>query len=484
MRISLGLRVLTLIAAINVVVFAAGLYFLTERLSEDRLATQQEFAGRLLYTLQNSFNDHGDLRVEQILRWPYWEAVPDAVIVDRNPDGVSLNPVGALSRNVYFDRQSIEDGLAKAIRTRSVTPAMDGLAFPIRDSAGEVWGGCWFRVQSEAAPVWLGLLPWFFVTTLLLFLGAFSVLRRYVLQPVQELAEGARRVAAGEHDFKLQVPGHSDELSDLILNFNSMSADVHRFHTHLEDEVEAATRLAYEAEAAAMRQRRLAAMGELAAGIAHEINNPLGGMLNAVDVLDRDSISVEKRNSYHGLLRGGLERIQATVTKLLRFTPHQAERGPLDLKGPARDAIELVRHRAQEHSVQLREEFSGDSFLVLGQSTELGQAVLNLLVNSLDVLEGQEAAGCIEVRLETTAQEVILSVLDNGPGVEEAQLERVADLFYTTKEVGRGTGLGLALVHNVVAAHGGRVLMGNQPDGGLRVELHLPRIAERGEGQS
>jgi len=320
------------------------------------------------------------------------------------------------------------------------------------------------------------LLPWFVVTTLLLFFGTALVLRRYVLQPARLLASGARRVAAAQFDVQLQVPSYSDEVSDLIQSFNKMSSDLRRFHEHLEVEVEEATQKAYEAEAAAMRQRRLAAMGELAAGIAHEINNPLGGMLNAVEVLDRESTDEEKRTRYHALLRGGLERIQNTVAKLLRFTPRQADLAPLDLRGPVRDAIELVQHRAGQQSVELHEELSKSECLVLGQPSELGQAVLNLLVNALDALEGQERPGFIDVRLEGSATEVILSVRDNGPGVEEEQLERVADLFYTTKEVGRGTGLGLALVHTVVDAHEGRVLLRNDPAGGLRVEVILPRF--------
>lgn len=474
MRISLGLRILTLIATINVLVFGAGLYFLTGQINADRLKTQQDFAERLLYTLGSSFNERGELRVEQILRWPYWDAVPDAVIVDSNPDGVFLNPVGALARDAYFDRELIEASLEQAIATSGGIPAMGGFAMPISDNRGGVWGGCWFRVDPVDDPVWKDLMPWFFITTILLYLGTFFVLRRYVIQPVQELASGARRLAAAEVDVHLDVPGHSDELTDLIHTFNNMASDLHRYRAHLEDEVEVATRKAYEAEAAAMRQRRLAAMGELAAGIAHEINNPLGGMLNAVEVLERDSTSPEKRSRYHSLLQGGLERIQGTVAKLLRFTPRQGSREPLDLRGPIQDAVELVQHRIRKQHVGLELALTEEPCLVSGQRSELGQAVLNLLVNALDALEDQKGPARVSVSLQRRNGEVVIEVADNGPGVHEDQLERVADLFYTTKDVGRGTGLGLALVHTVVHDHGGHVHLENSVEGGLRVELRLP----------
>lgn len=482
MRISLGLRVLTLIGTINVAVFGAGLVYLTEKISGDQLAAQRLYASRLLETLAGSFNDRGELRVEEILRWPSWNAVEDAIIVDKNAGGVSLNPVGASSRDAHFDRGAIEQVIERAIATEETVEAPEGLALPIIDGRGAVWGGCWFRVEPPSSEIWRELLPWFAVTTLLLFLGTFSVLRRYVLQPVGQLAAGARRVAGADGELALPVPAYSDELSDLIQAFNRMSADVRRFHGHLEEEVEAATRKAYEVEAAALRQRRLAAMGELAAGIAHEINNPLGGMLNAVEVLDRPDTSPERRASYHRLLHGGLERIQDTVAKLLRFTPRDAALVPLDLAAPVEDAVALVRHRAAEQGVELAVDLSRGPCPVRGQASELGQAVLNLLVNALDALEESGGGGRVEVELFSRGDEVILSVRDDGPGVPPDVLERVGDLFYTTKEVGRGTGLGLALVHTVIDAHRGQVHLRNRSEGGLAVELRLPAAEAGGEG--
>jgi len=273
-------------------------------------------------------------------------------------------------------------------------------------------------------------------------------------------------------------PRHSDELGDLIGAFNSMAADMRRYRDFLEQEAEEAKDQAYRAEAAALRQRRLAAMGELAAGIAHEINNPLGGMLNAVEVLERPDTPAERTARYLELLRGGLERIQGTVQNLLRFTPRQAPREPLDLAGPVRDAVELVRHRIESDGVELELELADGRARVLGERAELGQAVLNLLVNALDAVESSAAAGSVRVRLAVENSTVSLVVSDTGPGIPAAELERVADLFYTTKEQGRGTGLGLALVHAVADQHGGQLQLRNRVEGGLEAELLLPLAGE------
>src|SRR5262249_31029633 len=168
------------------------------------------------------------------------------------------------------------------------------------------------------------------------------------------------------------------ERADLIRQFNAMATTVQGFNTTLEREVARATEKARAAEAAAMTQRRLAATGELAAGVAHEINNPLGGLLNAAESLASEDLSEAKRSQYQALLHGGLERIQATVGRLLRLAPRAArpqpivllqpvherdrvEHGleeddrlrPIVLLQPVLDAIALVQHRAGEQEVAI-----------------------------------------------------------------------------------------------------------------------------------
>jgi signal transduction histidine kinase len=485
-RISLRLRILSLIAVINILVFAAGLLYLSRKIADDRLEerinSQQESIPRVLYTLRGSIDPDRELRVAEILDWPHWGTFTDAIITDLNPRGVSLNPVGCAMRGPEFDRERIERDVAIAVERNLTIESAGGIAMPIVDARGDHWGGCWFRIDYpvDHAALWRELLPWFFATTLLLFLGTFTVLRKYVLQPVSRLTGGARELRDGNQAVQVRAPRHRDELADLIGTFNTMASEVHTFHEHLEEEVENATRKAYQAEAAAMRQRRLAAMGELAAGIAHEINNPLGGLINAVDVLDRENTTQEKRARYHELLRGGLQRIQGTVARLLRLTPRQAELTPVSLDEPVGDAIDLVRHRAEMSGIELLLRSDGAPHIIEGLSSELGQAVLNLLVNSLDALEERGEKGRIEVSLERGDEEVSVRVVDDGPGVDPALLDRVADLFYSTKSVDRGNGLGLALVHSVVDQHGGRVHLLNEPDGGFRVELVFPVSGESG----
>jgi signal transduction histidine kinase len=493
MRFPLRLRVLGLVFAINAAVFGAGLVYLVGRI---KAARAEQGATILDYTLSNTIIPGGELKVAEILSSPQWRHFADAIVVDRNLDrsrgeiqplGVFLNPLGSTRRTAAFDRRSALAELSAAIDTGLRVEGREGSAVPIFDPEGRLWGGCWYRLKSSVDTGRLveSLVPWFLLSTLLITFGTFTMLRRFVLAPVEELAHGAERLAAGNLSARLAEPERRDELSDLIRQFNAMAATLQGFNATLEREVARATEQARTAEAAAMTQQRLAATGELAAGVAHEINNPLGGLLNAAESLAREDLPREKRTQYQELLKSGLERIQATVGRLLRLAPREARPQPIALVQPVGDAIALVQHRAAEERVSVAftcqgradaaEERARALPTVMGEANELAQAVLNLLVNALDALEdARPGTGRITVDLQREGEELVLSVSDNGPGVSAAELPRIADAFYSTKEVGRGTGLGLAIVHNVAASHGGRVELSSPPGEGFRARIRLP----------
>jgi len=493
-RLSLGLRVLLLVTLVNACVFGAGLTFLAERIASDRDEQSGRFGELLLYTLQGTINPEGELKVASILEWPWWGEFSDAILVDRQSGrtdseelvarGVFLNPLGAAHRPASFDHASVLGSISSSMETEARVEAAQGVAIPIYDPSGSVWGGCWFQLPAGAGTreLAVGLLPWFLGSTLLLTLVTFWVLRRNVLRPVQDLAAASARLYGGDLDVRLDTPPHADEIGDLVRDFNKMAGEVARARAHLEEVAADERRKARTAEEAAMTQRRLAAMGELAAGIAHEINNPLGGMRNAVESLERGDLDPDRRVRYLELVDGGLSRIQGIVGKLLRFTPRSDLSDEVFLfEHAARDAVALVEHRASAEGVELLLDLdAGDASYVRGDRSEIGQAALNLLQNALDALEdgcqGESPRVCVELRRED--DEHRLSVRDNGPGVETERLGRLTDLFHTSKDVGRGTGLGLPLALHVASAHGGRLLLSSPPGEGFHAELCLPAWEE------
>lgn len=515
MRIPLRVSVALLVAVINVAVFGAGLAWLTDEIAGQRREVEEAYAKLLTERLQQLLDSRGNLKASGILRWSYWNRFEDAIIVHlpgfrdgRAPEGarqqlgVYLNPVGSAQRTWRFDEAAVLDDIRSAARDGREVSSARGVAVPVFSPSGEVWGGCWFlpKWNWNTRALFRELLPWFLVSTLLLTVGTFAALRHLVLHPVRLLARGARRVAGGDLSVRVPETRRGDEVSELMRAFNTMTGQVQGFSEQLAREVERATAKARNAEAAAMTQRRLAATGELAAGIAHEINNPLGGMLNAIEVLQRADLPPDKRARYQELLRSGLERIRETVGQVLRLAPRETCTEPVSLAGPIRDAIGLVRHRAEQLGVRI-ELASGERRVdadgrdagalfeglppVSGQGSELGQAVLNLLVNALDALESPRSSDLdrhILIRLEEEGGELRLSVEDNGPGLERELLQRAPDLFFTTKATGRGTGLGLAIVHNVVSGHGGRVLLSSEPGQGFRADIFLPICDDKEAG--
>jgi signal transduction histidine kinase len=473
-------------------------------------ALSKEFAERAVARLA----PRAGLNVAPLLTWPNWKRFEDAILLDRNlrhgvagevtPLGIALNPLGRVKRPSSFDERGVYSAIARAIELDTpIDDVAGGRVVPIRGAQG-VFGACWYLLPS--GPVSRGLLlgyilPAFAFSSLLLILGTFVALRRFVLDPVERLARGARAVASGDLSVRVAPPRREDELARLTRTFNEMTARVAQFNEELAREVELATGAARRAEAAAMTQRRLAAMGELAAGIAHEINNPLGGLVNAAEVLGRADLDPGRRERYVELLAGGLERIRRTVGQLLRFTPRSARPELFAVHQPVLDAVALVRHRASQLAIELAiacgaevardVEPSAELMaelqrlpVVRGEAHEIAQAVLNLLVNALDALEERPLPadgarrGRVAVRLGQQPGWVWIEVEDDGPGVARDVLQRASDLYFTTKAPGRGTGLGLAIVHSIVAAHGGRFDLHSEPGHGFRARLELPASAD------
>lgn len=500
-RRSLPLRVQVVgwLLSINLLVFVGGGLWLKITLEDAQEQQTRLIFDDLMYRLRDTIAAGGEINVKRILQDPKWESVEDALIVDKTLTevggrmvhfGVALNPVGSAGRNGQASTQRILRGLSLAMEAGVPVEVAGGRAIQVEDKHG-VWGAFWYRMPAsllEGDDMFGRLFPWFLISTLLLTGGSYLLLSRLALDPVRRLASSVRRLEDGDLGARVRIGGASQEFDDLMRGFNAMAERVETLNLHMAAEVARATEAAVTAEKAALTQKRLAAMGELTAGIAHEINNPLGGLLNAAAALERADLEPARRARYIGLLSDGLERIRDTVSGLLRFTPRETVAAPVDLWAVAKDSLALVRHRANQAGVALeliadgpQPTDAGSAFIVNGARNELGQALLNLLVNSLDALEskgGPDRRVTVTVGFgPTPRRQVRLSVHDNGPGVAAEVLERASDLFFSTKEVGKGTGLGLGIVHRIVDAHDGEILLTSAPGQGFAVTIDLPRAA-------
>jgi signal transduction histidine kinase len=296
-----------------------------------------------------------------------------------------------------------------------------------------------------------------------------SLLRR-VLQPVDDLRHAAIRLGSG--DLAVEIPRHrDDELGDLAGAFRAMARQLRANRDELEARVVARTQ-------EALRSARLAQFGALAAGVAHEINNPLASIVAAADGLLRsarsDGGADPAQVEYLQILRKEALRAKDITTRLLRFAREdQGRRAPIRLADEIREVAAFLGHQLQQAGLRLELDLAAADAVIEGDAEEWRQALLNLLRNAMDA---SPSGGAIRLQLAYADGGLRLAVADEGPGIAAALRQRVFEPFFTTKPTGQGTGLGLAITHRIVEAHGGRIYVADAPVG-ARICIDLPLAA-------
>jgi len=273
----------------------------------------------------------------------------------------------------------------------------------------------------------------------------------------------------GSQDLKLsKVP----ELNSLGKGFQDM---VQR--------LEALQREQSETQAAMIRAERLATVGELSAGLAHEICNPLDGMQECLRFLESDPGKSPRAGKYYPMLREGLQRIGSVMGGMLTFarSGQKVTPKPYSMSDILENLKLLLLAGDKERKVRICWECE-DPCLCLCDPQGLAQASLNLILNASEAA-AQSAEPQVNVRAESNSQWVCLTVEDSGPGVPEELRERIFDAFFTTKNVGKGTGLGLSVSRQLIRAVGGELelLPERSSLGGAKFLIRLPKIQDSGE---
>ncbi len=221
-----------------------------------------------------------------------------------------------------------------------------------------------------------------------------------------------------------------------------------------------------------VQNEKLVSIGQLAAGAAHEINNPLTGILGYADLLAEDERMSERQRASAEKIRVLARRIKALVTSLLSFARRvPAEKGRLDLNQVIETALNLSNLNLRDKRIEIETLPDPDLPAVRGDPNQLLQVCFNLMSNAVDALE-EVGGGKLSIRTDHDIQNVIVEFSDSGPGISAPQ--QVFDPFFTTKPVGKGTGLGLSICYGNVQEHGGRISCRNRPEGGPTFTVELP----------
>ncbi len=364
--------------------------------------------------------------------------------------------------------------------------------------------------EEAFAPVndlrWDLLLIVALIATTVLF-GTLLVARR-IVRPLRELTGAVQAVASGRMDMRLDIAGH-DEVSYLSESFNHMTSALEKSHAEMDERVQQATdrvaRKNEELEEAnrnlaqsnqelsqanldleeqrgiAAHSARLATFGEMAAGIAHEINNPLTTMKNLIHSLQAGLPPDDIRQKDIGIVAEEIGKLTKLVRNFLTFArPTKGDVTAIDLNAIGAKALALVEPQARQKGLRVRERFDEPCPAIMADREQLEQVALNLLLNAI---QASPEGGDLEIFSRTTIgpnsgapKQVELGVTDHGPGVAAADRASIFRPFFTTKS--RGSGLGLAISQRIVEEHGGEIHLTSKPGDGATFVVSLPVVGE------
>jgi signal transduction histidine kinase len=317
-----------------------------------------------------------------------------------------------------------------------------------------------------------------------------------IARPIQILQTGVEAISQGTYDRPLNIRT-GDEFEDLAAavhrtadRLKASRADLEALNADLARRVEEKTAEVTQHMKKLQLAERLATLGKVAGGIAHEINNPLGIILNRIECIETEAAHLTLPEE----LRRDLVAIRSQADRISRVTKSMlaSSRGaatvlkPIDVNCVLRSCIETAKDRAAVKGIQLEVILAADLSPIMGDRDRLETVMLNLINNALDAAEEGPQPGCVTVRTEQAFRDdaawVAVTVSDSGPGIPEETLGRIFDPFFTTKANGHGTGMGLFLSYGIVADHRGRLEITNGRRGAV-ASVFLPALTPVSEVQ-
>jgi hypothetical protein len=281
-----------------------------------------------------------------------------------------------------------------------------------------------------------------------------------VQQPLLELHHKIARVREGDLTVRAEFAGRNDEIGDLGRDFNEMVRQLRESREAIEQ--------AHQTQMS--RAEHLATLGELAAGLAHEIRNPLAGIAGVMDVMGRELPEASPSREVWKDVQQEIRQIQKILNELLDYArPKPPHIVPADLNATAEHAASLARQQVLSRPIQITVQTMPSLPPVEHDVAQMQQVLLNLLLNATQAIEG---SGSIELSLRAESGDAVIQVSDSGRGIDPKYLGNIFRPFFTTK--GQGTGLGLSLAQRIVEGHGGRIQASSGPGQGSQFTIRLP----------
>lgn len=317
------------------------------------------------------------------------------------------------------------------------------------------------------------------------------ILWKLIIKPITLLAEGMEKVTKGELDHRIEI-NTKDEMGMLARTFNEMTKELkvarerlENWAKELEEEVRKKTEEIRRGQEQMIHTEKLASLGRMAAGVAHELNSPLTGIVTFAHLM-LQRIPPENKMNREDLevIIEQAERCSKIIKGLLGFSRAlPAEKSDIRINDTIRHVIDMVKNQAKFHNIKIITNLSPDLPEIKGDASQLQQVYMNLLINAADAMNDRG-----EIRIATRmikkdgVDYIEIEFTDNGPGIPEEYMGRLFEPFFTTKPVGKGTGLGLSVSHGIVRKHGGHIIVKSKVGEGTTFLIRLPVRHESKEG--
>lgn len=334
--------------------------------------------------------------------------------------------------------------------------------------------------EMHKTMLWTTLLAVLFATLIT------SIMVRVSIRPINELVVATGRVAGGDYDVKVTTPVRNDEIGDLASSFNKMTADLKASRNALVEKelLEDLVAELKETQQQLVQAGKMAAVGQLAAGVAHEINNPLAGIMGYAQLASEHirarqatGIPPSEIHRFVGYIENmerQSQRCKQIVQNLLRFaraSTHE-EPEPVDVNQVVRETLSFLSHQMVSNGVQLDSHLADPLPPIKGHPGKLQQIFTNILINALQAIKTGQ--GRIGIDTSVADNWVTIRISDSGEGIPEENLDKIFEPFFTTKEIGQGTGLGLSVTYGLVKDMGGNIGVESSVGQGTIFTLSFP----------
>jgi signal transduction histidine kinase len=292
-----------------------------------------------------------------------------------------------------------------------------------------------------------------------------DIVSRRITRPLERLSNAVRKIAKGNFDVNVAIKSR-DEIGELSTSFNDMAAELKEREASLK-----------KAQHALVQSEKMAAVGTLSAGLAHEVKNPLSAVLGYAQLSKRKLADPDALKGYLDTIETETRRCNEIIGNLMQFSRlEKGEHSQIFVNDVVSKSAAIVDHQLSLGNVHISFELGENIPAISGNANQLQQVLMNLMINAQQAIG--DGGGKVDIETFVNGKSVMITVLDTGPGIDEDVAAKIFEPFYTTKPAGEGTGLGLSVTYGIIQDHGGEISVERAESGGAKFVIKLPLETE------